>query len=206
MTWPLATLRRTTGLDADGACEVRDAIGRVLDAVDGLDERVAVSALSHALAEVAGDATTHRAASIGVAALERVTGVQTRITVAGRDGEQVARALVVLRGLGWTVVEEEVSEMGWSRGEVRLSDDLREWEARSIGAAEEPPPTTGTGRPIWELVVEDMQARDAMGRERYGTPLLAHNGRDAMVDLYQELLDAVVYLRQALEERDVSDD
>jgi hypothetical protein len=65
----------------------------------------------------------------------------------------------------------------------------------------EPAPVHNDSRPIWELVVEDMQARDHAGRQKYGTPLQAHNGRDPLVDLYQELLDAVVYLRQAIEER-----
>lgn len=66
---------------------------------------------------------------------------------------------------------------------------------------DQPPPVANTSRPIWDLVVEDMQARDRVGRERYGTPLQAGNGRDALVDAYQEALDLVVYLRQAIEER-----
>lgn len=57
-------------------------------------------------------------------------------------------------------------------------------------------------RPIWDLVIEDMQARDQLGRERYGTPLQAGNGRDALVDAYEEALDLAVYLRQAIAERD----
>lgn len=67
----------------------------------------------------------------------------------------------------------------------------------------EPPPRPNDGRPIWELVIEDMRARDAAGRAKYGTPLQAHNGRDALVDAYQEALDLAVYLRQAIAERDV---
>lgn len=55
---------------------------------------------------------------------------------------------------------------------------------------------------IWALVVRDMVERDRVGRERYGVPLRAFNGRDGLRDLYEELLDAVVYLRQVLEERD----
>ncbi len=43
------------------------------------------------------------------------------------------------------------------------------------------------------LVLEDMRQRDKVGRERYGTPLTADNGRDHLVDLYQELLDASAY-------------
>ena len=66
---------------------------------------------------------------------------------------------------------------------------------------DQPPPITNTSRPIWELVVEDMQERDHVGRARYGTPLQANNGRDPLVDAYQEALDLCVYLRQAIEER-----
>lgn len=50
------------------------------------------------------------------------------------------------------------------------------------------------------LVREDARARDAQGRERYGTPLQPGNGRDALVDAYQEALDLSVYLRQAIDE------
>ena len=67
---------------------------------------------------------------------------------------------------------------------------------------EQPAPTPNDGTPIWELVIADMHARDALGRKRYGMPLQANNGRDALQDLYEELLDAVVYTRQVLEERD----
>jgi hypothetical protein len=49
-------------------------------------------------------------------------------------------------------------------------------------------------------LVADMRQRDATGRARYGTPLQPFNGRDALVDAYQELLDATVYLRQSLYE------
>lgn len=67
---------------------------------------------------------------------------------------------------------------------------------------DQPEPVPNGGRPIWDLVVEDMQARDHVGRGRYGTPLQSHNGRDALVDAYQEILDAAVYMRQLIEERE----
>lgn len=66
---------------------------------------------------------------------------------------------------------------------------------------DQPPPVPASGRPIWSLVIEDMHDRDRLGRERYGTPLQAGNGRDALVDAYQEALDLAVYLRQEIEER-----
>lgn len=57
--------------------------------------------------------------------------------------------------------------------------------------------------PSPELLV-DMAARDQVGRERYGVPLRVWNGRDALADAYQEVLDAVVYLRQAAERVPIS--
>jgi hypothetical protein len=68
---------------------------------------------------------------------------------------------------------------------------------------DQPPPEPNDSVPIWRLVIADMRERDWVGRERYGTPLQAGNGRDALVDLYQELLDAVVYIRQVIAERDL---
>jgi hypothetical protein len=48
----------------------------------------------------------------------------------------------------------------------------------------------------------DMKARDKVGEAKYGRRLQPHNGRDALVDVYQELQDALVYCRQAIYERD----
>lgn len=59
--------------------------------------------------------------------------------------------------------------------------------------------------PVWELVIQDMKQRDEFGRRKYGVPLRTFDGRDSLVDLYQELLDAVVYVRKLIEERKVGD-
>ena len=66
----------------------------------------------------------------------------------------------------------------------------------------EPDPIVTEGKPIWDLVIEDMMERDRIARTKYKTALQAHNGRDALVDAYQEALDLSVYLRQAIAERD----
>lgn len=66
---------------------------------------------------------------------------------------------------------------------------------------ENPMPKPNVTTPIWDLVIADMKTRDHVGRQRYGTPLQAHNGRDALQDAYEEALDLAVYLRQAIEER-----
>ncbi len=65
---------------------------------------------------------------------------------------------------------------------------------------DQPEPRENSGKPIWELVMQDMRERDKLGRARYGTPLQAFNGRNSLVDAYQEILDLAVYLRQHIEE------
>lgn len=67
---------------------------------------------------------------------------------------------------------------------------------------QQPAPTPTAGPAIWDLVIADMHARDQLGRAKYGTPLQANNGRDALLDAYQEALDLCVYLRQGIAERD----
>ncbi len=67
---------------------------------------------------------------------------------------------------------------------------------------EQPDPTPVEGPDIWDLVIADMRGRHAEGIRRYGVPLRAGNGRDALVDAYQEALDLCVYLRQAIAERE----
>ena len=65
----------------------------------------------------------------------------------------------------------------------------------------QPDPVPANGD-VWLVVLKDMEDRRQTGIKKYGTPLQAHNGRDALIDLYQELLDAVVYTRQLILERD----
>lgn len=49
------------------------------------------------------------------------------------------------------------------------------------------------------VMVEDMQKRHEFGVHKYGVPLVAKNDRDHLSDAYQELLDAIVYLRAQIE-------
>jgi hypothetical protein len=67
---------------------------------------------------------------------------------------------------------------------------------------EQPAPKVNKYPAVWDLVIADMVDRDATGQSKYGTSLQPHNGRDALIDAYQEALDLAVYLRQALFERD----
>lgn len=84
------------------------------------------------------------------------------------------------------------------------------------GVVDQPAPVPGRGASMHDLVVEDLtrwwpasaveslgpdlEGRKQIGLDRYGTVLQADNGRDALIDAYQEALDLAVYLRQALAE------
>lgn len=84
--------------------------------------------------------------------------------------------------------------------------------------AAEPSPVANEHEPCWayllrkraselaghDMLVADIQERDRSGREKYGVPLQPFNGRNPVVDLYQELLDAVVYCTQCLQEAEMS--
>jgi hypothetical protein len=59
---------------------------------------------------------------------------------------------------------------------------------------------------VWNLVIQDMNARNEFGRSKYGVGLKPFNGRDTLLDAYEEALDLCVYLRTAIYERDVPDE
>lgn len=58
---------------------------------------------------------------------------------------------------------------------------------------------------VWDLVIQDMRERDQMGVQKYHMHLQPFNGRDALIDAYQEALDLVVYLRQLIYEKETND-
>lgn len=66
---------------------------------------------------------------------------------------------------------------------------------------EQPMPTPNDRPSIQSLVRADLDAREQVGIERYGTPLQPHNGRDALRDAYEEALDLCCYLKQVMVER-----
>ena len=68
------------------------------------------------------------------------------------------------------------------------------------GLTDPQPAPQNMGAPIVPLVIEDLTARREFGRKKYGDELRVTNGRDALVDAYQEALDLVIYLRQRIEQ------
>ena len=61
----------------------------------------------------------------------------------------------------------------------------------------------GIGENVLPLVIVDMHARDRFGLQHYGIPLTSGDGRDHLVEAYEEMLDASVYLTNALDEHGV---
>jgi len=54
---------------------------------------------------------------------------------------------------------------------------------------------------IIELLIEDIQGRDTVGRAKYGKPLLSFDGRRTLQDAYEEALDLAVYIKKEMVER-----
>jgi hypothetical protein len=61
------------------------------------------------------------------------------------------------------------------------------------------PPTPGL-QDVLPLVIKDLYDKAERGKLKYGTYLQTNNGRNALLDAYQEALDLVMYLRQKLTE------
>lgn len=89
--------------------------------------------------------------------------------------------------------EGDVKHLGGIIGRSLLLEE-------DAATAKQPAPK-GSGNPILGMVLADLTNRALEGKEKYGEPLLAHNGRNPLWDAYQEALDLAMYLRQAIEER-----
>ena len=55
---------------------------------------------------------------------------------------------------------------------------------------------------VVDIVLADIRERAEAGKLKYGTYLETNNGRDPLWDAYQEALDLVMYLRQAILEKE----
>ncbi len=79
---------------------------------------------------------------------------------------------------------------------------IGEHEARIVEVEMKFGPHEGKVR---RLMVADMRSRHEFGVAKYGVPLVAKNGRDHLLDAYQEFLDAIVYFRAEIEMRGGTD-
>lgn len=96
--------------------------------------------------------------------------------------------------------------MGLSEGqEITLKNIKTSKEilnSSCIDASVREPMPHGKGRDIATLVQQDIERRAQVGERKYKERLLPHNGRNALMDAYQEALDLCMYLRQLLEEQE----
>ena len=98
---------------------------------------------------------------------------------------------------------EQAAGMGLEESFFRFNGIDPEGEYKPLGSlnTKQPNPVNPKGPEIFSLVIADLKERDAIGRRAYGVDLHAVDGRDHLVDAYQECLDMAVYLRQEIEER-----
>lgn len=73
---------------------------------------------------------------------------------------------------------------------------------QTTSSLDQPAPKHNDKPQCWPEVIKDMEERHRVGIARYGTPLQPFNGRNAPADFYAELLDACVYGKQLLIERE----
>lgn len=62
-----------------------------------------------------------------------------------------------------------------------------------------PPHQNNGGNIVADMVIADMKARKEFGIAKYGVFLKSNNGRNNLIDSYQEILDLCVYLRSEIE-------
>lgn len=76
----------------------------------------------------------------------------------------------------------------------------------SSAVANEPDPVAeGDSKIVVEALVEALLERAEQGKETYGTYLRTHNGRNSLVDAFQEILDFTLYMTQFFLEQEVDD-
>lgn len=57
----------------------------------------------------------------------------------------------------------------------------------------------------WDYVLEDIAKREKMGYNKYGKYLTVNTDEDMLQHLYEELLDATVYIKTLLMQRNTSE-
>lgn len=91
---------------------------------------------------------------------------------------------------------------------IKYSQKKEEWyvpedpDCPVHGTDAQPLPTVSTHPIAHEMVKDDLDARLRLGIKRYGQPLRPFNGRSALRDAYDELLDFAVYIRNRIYEEE----
>lgn len=84
------------------------------------------------------------------------------------------------------------------QGVIKSHDGVRQPSKAATSVQNKP--TQNSDSDIATLVQQDIEARAIVGKDKYGSRLTPYNGRSALIDAYQEVLDLAMYLRQLIEE------
>ena len=96
---------------------------------------------------------------------------------------------------GWDIPNPAFPENVRTDGRAIVRESVPDWQR-------EPQPKSNLLPHISDLVTRDLKLRKEMGIKKYGVPLQPFNGRRALKDAYEEVLDLALYLRQAMYEQD----
>jgi hypothetical protein len=55
---------------------------------------------------------------------------------------------------------------------------------------------------LFNEVKKDLDLRNQLGHQSYGKAMEPHDGRNSLLEAYEEALDLVMYLKKAIVERD----
>lgn len=85
-------------------------------------------------------------------------------------------------------------------GDTKTADELFKAGIPAGDNERQPMPTPQTlGEPdVWAQIIAEMEKRRRVGIKRYKTALQPFNSRDALRDLFEELLDALAYTQQTM--------
>lgn len=122
------------------------------------------------------------------------------------EGRHVGSAICGEGMLVWHVYEQREDVLSRDGAGSRAPEVQQETTGSAVKkrAGDQDPPTVNDHPDIQNMVIADIEARRLVGIERYGTALQPFNGRDVFRDLYEELLDAACYVKQAMVERDAA--
>lgn len=99
---------------------------------------------------------------------------------------------------------EDRAEVQFSDGTSKIVALTRIEEAVEAPTKQRPgdqplPTSEPSEHDVQSLVIADIEARRQVGIKRYGQGLQTFNGRDTLLDAYEETLDQAVYLRSLME-------
>jgi hypothetical protein len=158
---------------------------------------------------IISDARAYRELSKPTADAHRIPDVETLIeTVASEqlDGENLLDTATRVAGESRKYREQQDTILDaierQREGEMHIEPDDVETDETTVFTRPQPNPVNADGPALWPMIAKELEHEARACAKpvyalvaKYGVPLVASNGRDHLVDAYQEALDAIVYMR-----------